>query len=71
MNPLRKLSLGAKLLIGFRLMITLLGAIVATAYVGLMQAQRSEEELLEERFGNVYDLASLHSAINAERLAWR
>jgi PAS domain S-box-containing protein len=69
LNPLGKLSIGAKLLIGFGLMIALLGAIVTTAYVGLIQTQRSEERLLEEHFVNVYDLASLRAGMNAERLA--
>jgi signal transduction histidine kinase len=69
MNPLHKLSLGARLLIGFGLMIVLFGAVVATAYVALAQTQRSEERLLEQHFGNVYDLTSLRAGISAERLA--
>lgn len=69
MNPLARLSLGAKLLIGFGLTIALLGAIVTTAYVGLIQVQRSQQQLLEEHFGNIYDLASFRSSVNAERLA--
>lgn len=69
MNPLHKLSLGVKLLIGFGLMIASLGAVVAPTYAAPVQTQRSDEQLLEQHFGNIYDLASLRAGLTSRKWA--
>ncbi|NTU42613.1 MAG: hypothetical protein HGA78_06095 [Nitrospirales bacterium] len=64
-----RLSMGAKLLAGFGLLITLLATVGVTAYWWMLESRRSHETLVEKNLENLYDLPSLRANLNAERMA--
>src|SRR5437667_185894 len=61
------LSMRAKLLVSFGLMILFLLAIAATAYLGIKSIQESEKNLFEKDFANVVDLYTFEANLNRAR----
>lgn len=59
----------AKIFAGLGALVVLFAIIVSTAYVALDEAQKSQRKILEENFGNLYDLPALRSTVNGQRLA--
>lgn len=70
MNQLARLTINAKLFGGFAVIILLIITILVTAYVALNEAQTADRKIIEENLGNLYDLPTLRSNINAQRLAF-
>ncbi len=62
-------SMKMKLVVGFGAIVLLLVTVITTAYVALQESQVTQRKMLEDNFGNLYDLPTLRSNINAERLA--
>lgn len=54
---------------GLGALMLLFVVIFFTAYVALNNVQKSQRKILEENFGNLYDLPTLRSNVNAQRLA--
>lgn len=63
------ISINTKLVIGFGLIIVLQSITILTAYRALEDAGTPEKTLFDVNFSNVYDLATLRSNINGERVA--
>jgi PAS domain S-box-containing protein len=63
------LSMKLKLVSGFGAIVLLLVTVITTAYVALEESQVSQRKMLEDNFGNLYDLPTLRSNMNAQRLA--
>src|SRR5207245_2944031 len=61
------LRTGAKLFIGFGLMIVCLAAVMLTAYRGITGIQESEKKLFEGPHANSVDLAETESNLNRAR----
>ncbi len=63
------ISMKMKFVAGFGAIVLLLVTVITTAYVALQESQVSQRKMFEDNFGNLYDLPSLRSNMNAQRLA--
>lgn len=59
----------ARIFAGFGAISAILVVVLTMALLTLNKSQRSQRQILEENFGNLYDLPSLRSNLNAQRLA--
>lgn len=64
-----RVTIKMKLFAGLGVLVVLFAVILITAYVALDDAQKSQRKMLEENFGNLYDLPALRSNMNGQRLA--
>ncbi|MEI9895033.1 MAG: methyl-accepting chemotaxis protein [Chthoniobacter sp.] len=67
MNGLENLKTGAKLLVGFGIMIVLLGTIIAIAYTCITAIRDSQRALFEKDFTIVEHLVELKADLNRQR----
>lgn len=62
-------GIAARVFAGLGTLVLLMIAILVTAFLSLHDMQKSQHQIVEENFGNLYDLPALRSNINAQRLA--
>ncbi len=62
-------AVSVRLVIGFSAIILVLVAVLTMAYLTLLESENSQRRMLEENFGNLYDLPALRANINGQRLA--
>ncbi len=69
MKSMSRISIKMKLFGGFAAIVILIMTILVTAYVSLNEAESSQRKMVDDNFGNLYDLPTLRANINAQRLA--
>lgn len=62
-------SINLRIFAGLGAIILLLAIVLTSAYVALDETRTSERRMLEENLGNLYDLPTLRSNVNGQRLA--
>ncbi|MBI2296139.1 MAG: MCP four helix bundle domain-containing protein, partial [Betaproteobacteria bacterium] len=67
MNWFKNLQTGAKLSLGFGLMIALLALTIATAYTAITAIRDSQQRLFDQEFAGVVDLVELRADLNRQR----
>lgn len=67
LNP--RSGINVRIFAGLGAIILLLVIILISAYIALDETRKSERTMLEENFGNLYDLPTLRANINGQRLA--
>ncbi len=69
MKDRRGFGIRARILAGLGALLVLLIVVIVGAFINLDEMEKSQRRVLDENFGNLYDLPTLRSNVNAQRLA--